>query len=254
MEIKKEKEFNKYKERGNQNWREMTSRDPRRFNAYQQGRYEWILRPLGDIKGKRVLDAGSGGGSLSYLLAQAGAKVEGVEFDEKGVELARENLRSADRGRNLICNFTHGSVYELPFEKNAFDAVVSCEVIEHLQEPERMLAEVARVLKPGGIFVLTTPYRLTEIPQDENHVKEFYPGEVQHMLEKHFRDVGTKETHHLLWRSLYVHSFRWAGNRPLGKWVINALALWFRWNPFLIDYRKGKFDLFSGICAWGHRQ
>lgn len=254
MEARSEKQFNKYKERGNQNWREMMSRDPRRFNAYQQARYEWILKIAGEVKGRRVLDAGSGGGALSYLLAKEGALVEGVEYDEIAVEYARKNIASADKTGRLRCAFMKGSVYELPFAAGTFDAVVSCEVIEHLKEPERMLAEIARVLKPGGIFVLTTPYRLTEIPQDENHVKEYFPGEIRTMLMKYFKEVEVKETHPLFWRSLYVHSFRWAGNRPLGKWVINALALWFGLNPFMVDYHKGKFDLFAGICVWGHRQ
>ena len=133
--------------------------------------------------------------------------------------------------------------------------VVSCEVIEHLEEPENMLSEVSRVLKKGGKFILTTPYRLTEIPQDPNHVKEYFPEELKKMLEKYFKNVGLKATHHMLWRSIYAYSFRAFGNRPLGKWFLNIIILLFRWNPFMIEYQKvAKFDLFSTICAWGSKE
>ena len=250
MESKKEKEFNKYKARGNQNWRAMRALDPRVFNAYQQARYGWILKLAGDIRGQKVLDVGCGGGSLTYLLAKAGADVIGVEQEELGLQFARENLASVG-DKSLRYAFVHASAYQLPFAAETFDTVVSCEVIEHLQEPEKMLSEVQRVLKRGGKFILTTPYRLTEFPHDENHIKEYFPGEIQNILEKHFKDVGVKSTHNMLWRSIYT-SVRGFGNRPLGKWFLNACALWFGWNPFMNDYTElGKFDTFSTICAWG---
>lgn len=71
--MNQEKEFDKYKKLGSMHWQEMTSRDPRFFNAYQQARYDWILRVARDIRGKKVLDLGCGDGSLTYLLAKNGA-------------------------------------------------------------------------------------------------------------------------------------------------------------------------------------
>lgn len=252
MELKKEKEFDKYKKRGNANWRAMMSKDIRIFNAYQQARYGQILKVAGDIRGEKVLDIGCGGGSLTYLLAKAGAETVGAENEELGLQLARENLASVSE-KHLRCTFVHASAYKLPFEAESFDVVVSCEVIEHLRKPERMLNEAKRVLKPGGKFILTTPYRLTEFPLDENHVKEYFPGEIRAMLEKYFKQVEVKETHHMFWRTLFTHGFRWVGRRPLGKWTVNALTLWFGWNPFMVDYPKGKFNLYSGICACGRK-
>ena len=169
------------------------SKDPRVFNAYQQARYDWILKMAGDVRGKKVLDVGCGGGSFVYLLAKAGADATGVENEELGLEFARENLASVG-GENLHYAFVHGSANELPFKPESFDVVVSCEVIEHLEEPENMLSEVSRVLKKGGKFILTTPYRLTEIPQDPNHVKEYFPEELKKMLEKYFRITDTSAT------------------------------------------------------------
>lgn len=248
-----EKTFNKYKTRGSMHWQEMRSRDPRRFNAYQQGRYGWIIKRAGDLQGKSILDLGCGDGSLSYLMAKAGAKVIGADNEKQGIEFAKENLRST--GESFDCKFVEASAYSLPFAEDSFDMVVSCEVIEHLQEPERMLEEVGRVLKSGGIFILTTPYRLTEEPKDPNHVKEYFPGEIKSMLEKFFPVSGVKPTHHVLWYSLYTYAVRSVGNRPLGRWIINIPAILFGWNPFMIKYDKlTKFDRFTTILAWGEKK
>lgn len=254
MPSKKEIEFNKYKERGSLHWREMVSKDPRVFNAYQQGRYEWILRIAGDLRGKKVLDLGSGDGSFTYVLAKAGAEVVGIDNEELGLTYAAENLRSVDPHNNLKYSFKAASAYELPFESDSFDFIVCCDVIEHLNEPEKMLAEASRVLKDGGKFVLTTPYRLTEFPQDPNHVREYYPEEMKELVAKYFKDAGVRATHHMLWRSIYVHEFRWFGRRPIGRWIINILYRILKWNPFMIPYDKtSRFDAFTNISAWGSK-
>ncbi len=245
-------EFNKYKTRGSLHWKEMTSRDLRVFNAFQQARYDWIINTAGDLKGKKVLDVGCGDGSLTYLLARRDTIVVGVDNEELGLDFARDNLKKIDPHNKLQYSFAQASAYELPFEPNSFDVVVSCEVIEHLREPERMLAECKRVLRPGGKLVLTTPYRLTESPRDSNHVLEYFPGEIQGLLQKYFSAVEVMPTHHVLWYSLYSYSFRSFRKRPLGRWALNILVLWFGWNPFMIPYvKKTKFDTFASILAWG---
>jgi len=252
MKSSVEKKFDKYEKRGNQNWEQMMSKDFRFFNAYQQARYGWIVRFAGDLRGKKILDLGCGGGSLTYILAKAGAEVTGVEQEGLGLQFAKENLMTVDRDKNWKYSFVQASAYELPFEKDYFDTVVNCEVIEHLENPEKMLQEVARVLKKGGKFILTTPYRLTEVPQDPNHVKEYFPGELEAMLKKYFSNVGIKLTHHMFWRAFYTYPVRLYKRRPLGKWFVNILVLLFGWNPFMIDHATpGKFDVFSTICAWG---
>ena len=106
-----------------------------------------------------------------------------------------------------------GGILAKELSTAGFDVVVSCEVIEHLSEPEKMLREATRVLKEGGKLVVTTPYRLTETPQDPHHAHEFYPRELKSLLEKHFVAVEYILTHHLFWRSLYTYGVRIAGGR-----------------------------------------
>lgn len=254
METVTEKKFNKYEARGSYHWREMLSKDPRVFNAYHQAHYDWILKIAGNVKGKKVLDIGCGDGVLSYLLAKAGAEVTGIDNDEYGLMYAHENLERENKKKKLACTFVNASAYAMPFEQETFDIVVCCEVIEHVQETGKLLAEARRVLKTGGICIFTTPHRLTEFPQDIHHVKEYFPSEIQKLLEDYFRDVVVKQTHHMFWYSIYTYPFSILGNRPIGKWCINIFAIVFRRNPFMIDYKKSlKLSIFSTLCAWGYK-
>ena len=103
------------------------------------------LRLLGDRPPGAVLDAPCGDGTLARELAARGWRtcavdIEPVHFDDDGIQFMRLDLEDP-----------------LPFADETFDAVVSLEGIEHLLLPARCLSELCRVLRPGGILVLTTP-------------------------------------------------------------------------------------------------
>lgn len=244
-----EKEFVKYKERGSLHWREMSSRDLRVFNASQQARYDWMVKILGgELKDKKILDLGCGDGGLSFNLAKAGARVTGIDNEPLGVRMAEENLATTDQ-RDL-CVFKVADAYALPFEDASFDHVVNSEVIEHVEFPERLIAEAKRVLKPGGKFIVTTPYRLTEFPKDPNHLREYYPTELEKLLRVSFPNVEIRLAHHVFWFGLFTYTFRWSKGRQFGRWFINLMTLWFGYNPFMIEYpRPAKFDRFALIQA-----
>lgn len=108
------------------------------------------LRALGPHP-KRVLDFGCGTGASSRRLVSAGHTVTGVDASESGIRVARREVPDV--------RFHHlDSEAELPFEAGSFDACLCTEVIEHLLDVTGFLAEVHRVLVPGGLLVLTTPY------------------------------------------------------------------------------------------------
>ena len=100
--------------------------------------------------GMNVLDAGCGPGSITLGLAAAVApgKVVGIDIQPSQVEQAR--ALAVQRGVTNV-RFEAGNVYELPFPDGSFDAAFANSVLEHLREPVRALAELRRVLRPGGI-------------------------------------------------------------------------------------------------------
>lgn len=112
-----------------------------------------IIEELELKEGDVVLDAGCGDGFYLHLLSELGKfKITGLDFDKKALESAKKNLKGV---RNV--NIMQGSVMELPFKANTFNKVVLTEVAEHLPDDLKGLKEIYRVLKPGGILVLTVP-------------------------------------------------------------------------------------------------
>lgn len=111
--------------------------------------------------GHRVLDVGCGAGRHSFEALRRGARV--VAFDRDADELAgAAELLAAMRaegeapaGANGVA--ARGDVLTLPFLDGAFDRVIASEILEHVPEDGRAMEEIARVLRPGGLAVVTVP-------------------------------------------------------------------------------------------------
>jgi len=114
-------------------------------------RHRKVLEVFSKYEFERILDVGCGDGNFSMLMGEAcrAKEVYGIEISEKGVEMARKN--------GVKCYRLDVDEEDFPFEENFFDAVTALELIEHLFDPDHFLEEVYRVLKPKGIFVLSTP-------------------------------------------------------------------------------------------------
>ncbi len=97
------------------------------------------------FKGKRVLDAGCGGGRNAIAMARCGADVVGVDLSETGLLDARKRARDIP-----ALTFQQASLRDLPFESACFDMVWCAGVLQHTVDPASVLDELARVLKPGG--------------------------------------------------------------------------------------------------------
>lgn len=156
---------------------------PDLFNEHI-ARYDFVA-PLVDEQ--CVLDAGCGVGYGSERLARCASSV--VAFD-----IALPPLLES----HSICEATNvsecqGNCERLPFRSTSFDVVVAFEAIEHLQEPDAFLNETARVLKPSGQLIVSTPNRdySIESRNESNpfHVHEFSYIEFREALEKHFKHV-----------------------------------------------------------------
>lgn len=100
--------------------------------------------------GERVLDLGCGEGAFSAILAQAGADVVGVDV----AEAALARARARHPGPEYLLAPPEGP---LPFADASVDAVWASEVIEHVADTARWLSEVRRVLRSGGVLLVTTP-------------------------------------------------------------------------------------------------
>jgi ubiquinone/menaquinone biosynthesis C-methylase UbiE len=102
------------------------------------------------LSGWRLLDAGCGPGTITLGLARkvAPGQVIGIDLEESQFGRARDRAKREE----LNLEFRKGSVYELPFEDGFFDAVYSHALLESLSDPAAALAELRRVLKPGGLI------------------------------------------------------------------------------------------------------
>ncbi len=102
--------------------------------------------------GSKVLEVGCGGGHSAAYMARLGFRVTAIDFSTVAIETAKENYRDVV--------FVTGDANDLKFEDADFDAVVAIEMIEHLEDPRKYIAEAARVLRPGGSLFIKTPNRL----------------------------------------------------------------------------------------------
>lgn len=113
-----------------------------------------VLRVLSELGARRVLDLGAGNGSLCGRIAAAGLHAVGVEYDQRGVDIARHAFPSIPFYRHAV----EDDPALLLQQQSAFDTVVSTEVIEHLYSPHRLAQYAHAVLREHGHLVITTPY------------------------------------------------------------------------------------------------
>lgn len=99
--------------------------------------------------GKRVLEVGVGAGTDHLQFARAGCDLYGVDLTDEAIETATRHLAVYGLSSNLQQN----DAESLPFDDDFFDVVYSWGVIHHSTHPERIIAEIERVLRPGGLFI-----------------------------------------------------------------------------------------------------
>ena len=116
-------------------------------------RLGWIQRIVGDLRGKRILDVGCGGGILSESMAASGARVAGIDLSDKALGVAR--LHKLESGADVEYRLV--AVETLAAESpGAYDVVTCMEMLEHVPEPASVVAAVATLVKPGGTVIIST--------------------------------------------------------------------------------------------------
>ncbi len=172
-------------------------------------RYELAADVALQTNATRIADAASGTGYGSRLLATiAGARTDGVDLDPDAVGYAQRH--HACEGR---CAFHHADACDTGLASNAYDLAASFETIEHVENATGLIAELHRILKPGGTLVISTPNRIGPTPY---HVHDFGFPEFAAMIESAFtieRWIGQSATDE-------VHS----PDLPPGMWPIDPAA------------------------------
>lgn len=163
---------------------EITSTEIASDNPIHQRLFKAYVLAESYIKGD-VLEVGCGQGrGLELLIPRAKSytaidKIEGVVQ-----ELQRKFPQATFKSMNIP-----------PFEgipDNSFDTVVSFQVIEHIRKDELFLREIHRVLKPGGLAMLTTPNRQMSLTRNPWHIREYLPEELKTLAAKIFPHVEMK--------------------------------------------------------------
>ena len=115
-------------------------------------RLGWIDRHA-QLAGKAVIDVGCGGGILAEAMAQRGARVTGIDLSEKGLKVAELHLLES----KLDVTYRKAMAEEFAAENpGAFDVVTCMELLEHVPQPESMVAACARLVRPGGFVFFST--------------------------------------------------------------------------------------------------
>lgn len=112
---------------------------------------EKITEHFGAGKKLAILDVGCGAGFLSNALAM------NTDFKVTGVDLSQESLDVAGRyDRSSRVSYLKADAYSLPFADQSFDVVTAMDFLEHVDDPARVILEISRVLRPGGVFFFHT--------------------------------------------------------------------------------------------------
>jgi SAM-dependent methyltransferase len=139
--------------------------------------------------GRDVVDAGCGEGYGARLLRSAGARrVVGLDYDAWAVGHAAARYQEVP--------FVRGNLVALPLRTASVDVLVSLQTVEHLWDQPRFVADCARVLRPGGRLVLSTPNRLTFPPGNLFHPRELDAAELRALVAAAFADVQVEGVRH----------------------------------------------------------
>ena len=142
-------------------WRQIYDRNEESISQYyhhfMNKRKEAVLAYLDRFSqgdSLKVLDAGCGPGSLAEEIAKRGHKTTGLDYS---LDMVAQASRSVESAGTKCARFIQGDLDSLPFQDSSFDAVICVGVLQYLPDDRISIAELGRVLRPGGIAIITFP-------------------------------------------------------------------------------------------------
>jgi ubiquinone/menaquinone biosynthesis C-methylase UbiE len=129
----------------------------KKFLVRQKTMFDWLKDVTKGNKKVKILDQGTGIGQYAMACAKLGYRnIRGMDFSEKMLERARKYAK-VYKGKNI--RFDLGDIRDMPYEDNTFDVIISPGIIEHVEETEKTVEELYRVVKNGGHVLLFVPYK-----------------------------------------------------------------------------------------------
>ncbi len=131
-----------------------------------------VLKKFDVSSAKKIVEVGCGGGIFSEYIASHGYNVLGVDISEGAINVAKEHASIT----NVKVDYQLATVYQLPFEDESFDVVMSSDFLEHLEDLVKAISEMSRILKKGGLFIFDT------ISRNESCVTNFMKLEAEGII------------------------------------------------------------------------
>lgn len=192
-----------------------------------------------------VLDAGAGFGRHAFEVARRGARIVALDYAMDEVVMTRNTFGAMIEDKEILedrfVGVLRGDATRLPFPSSTFDRVITSEVLEHIQDDVSAIAELVRVLRPGGTFACTVPSawpeRINWRLSDEYHAPKAVGGHVRIYsateLKAKLRSAGLTVTgsHH----AHALHSPYWwlkcaVGPRREDSRLVNAYRRFLEWD------------------------
>ena len=145
------------------------------------------FKQLGLTPGDLVLDAGAGFGRHAFEIARLGGRIVALDYADEEVRMTRATfgamIEAKDIEADRYMGALRGDATKLPFADNTFDRVITSEVLEHIQDDVAAIAELARVVRPGGTLACTVPScwpeKINWMLSDEYHAPKSAGGHVR---------------------------------------------------------------------------
>jgi SAM-dependent methyltransferase len=145
-------------------WRDYANREIQRGREIVR-----MIRQVVPVRGKRVLDVGSGYGGMLISMAEQGADVTGVEIDLERAQMGNRRLREL----GMQIPYFHGDICERETRERLgqFDVVVCQDVLEHVMDPTRVIAGLCAMLRPKGVIYIQIPnkYGIDQLLSDHHY-------------------------------------------------------------------------------------